>query len=145
MSENKISVSEYLNNKELLEINYTPYDIKNNIVDAILSQVIVKDGLHKINSVLLNRVSIHIFIESITNIDMSIKSDKNLDGYDELCFNNELEELLEIINDEYSRFKYILKLKIDDLNRYSNSTSATLVSLKRSVVEFIKQKSDEIN
>jgi hypothetical protein len=145
MSENKISVSEYLNNKELLEINYTPYDIKNNIVDAILSQVTVKDGLHKINSVLLNRVSTHIFIESITNIDMSIKSDKNLDGYDELCFNNELEELLEIINDEYSRFKYILKLKIDDLNRYSNSTSATLVSLKKSVVEFIKQKSDEIN
>lgn len=146
MSENKISVSEYLDNRELLEINYTPYDIKENIVDVILSQVIVKkDELQKINSVLLNRVSTHIFIESITNIDMSVKSENNLDGYDELCFNNELEELLEIIDDEYSRFEYILKLKIDDLNRYSNSTSATILSLKKSIVNFIKQKSDEVN
>jgi hypothetical protein len=145
MSENKISVREYLDNKELLEINYTPHDIKNNIVDVMLSQVVVRDGLQKINSVLLNRISTQIFIESITNIDMSVKSDKNLDGYDELCFNNELEELLEIISNEYSRFEYILKLKIDDLNRYNNSTSATILSLKKSVVDFVKKKSDEIN
>jgi hypothetical protein len=37
MNTEKISVIEYLENKELLEINYTPYDTKVQIVNTIIS------------------------------------------------------------------------------------------------------------
>lgn len=142
---NKISVSEYLNNKELLEVNYTPYDVKEKIVDVVLSQVITNDEMQKINSALLDRVSTQIFIEAITNIDMSVKSENGLDGYDELCMNNKLDELVYVIGVELSRFRDILDLKVEDFYRYSNSTSATLLSLKNLFVNFINKKSIEIN
>jgi len=145
MSDNKISVSNYLENVELLEIDYTPYDVKVDIVDVILSQVIIDDEMEKIDSALLKRISTQIFIESITNIDMSIKSDNGLDGYDELCLLNELDDLLNLIFDEYSRFENILELKVADFYRYKNSTSSTLLSLKNKLSKFVKEKSDEIN
>ena len=66
MNENKISVSKYLENKDLLKINYIPYDVKLNIVDVVLSQVIIDDEIQKIDSALLKRVSTEVFIESIT-------------------------------------------------------------------------------
>lgn len=145
MSDNKISVSNYLENVELLEVDYTPYDVKVNIVDVILSQVIIDDEIEKIDSALLKRISTQIFIESITNIDMSIKSDNGLDGYDELCLFDELDTLIELVYDEYRRFENILELKVNDFYRYKNSTSSTLLSLKNKLSKFVKEKSDEIN
>jgi hypothetical protein len=97
MNENKISVSEYLKDNGLLEINYIPYDVKLDIVDVVLSQVISDDVMPKVDGALLKRVSTEVFIETITNIDMSIKSEVDLGGYDELCLNNELDFLIELI------------------------------------------------
>lgn len=145
MNENKISVAEYLKNNELLEINYTPYEVKLNIVNVMLSQVITKGELNKIDSALLKRISTQVFIESITNIDMSIKSEQNLSGYDLLCLYDELDTLIDIVSDEFKRFEDILKLKVDDFYKYNISTSATLLSLKNAFSKFIKVKGDEIN
>lgn len=145
MNENRISVAEYLENDELLEINYTPYDVKINIVDVILSQVVTEGDMRKIDSAFLHRISTQVFIESITNIDMSIKSEHDLNGYDLLCLNNELDALIDIISDEFERFEDILRLKVDDFYKYNTSTSATLLSLKNTVSKFINKKSDEIN
>jgi hypothetical protein len=145
MNENKISVSEFLETPELLEVGYTPYDKKVDIVDVILSQVIVNDEVEKIDSALLKRIKTQIFIESITNIDMSIESDDGLNGYDELCLLDELDMLIELIYDEYSRFEEILELKLQDFYRYKTSTSATMLSLKNNFLKFAKEKYDEIS
>ena len=145
MNENKISVTEYLEDKGLLEINYIPYDVKSNIVDVILSKVSTAGEINKLDSALLHRISTQVFIESITNIDMSIESEENLNGYDLLCLYDELDSLIDTIIDEFERFEHILELKVEDFHRYNTSTSATLLSLKNVLSKFVKKKSDEIN
>jgi hypothetical protein len=139
----RISVIEYLQNPGELELNYTPYNIKAEIVDVILSQVITENEMKKIDSALLDRVSTQIFIESATNIDMSIESEEGLDGYDLLCLNDELDHVIFVIGTEFDRFKEILDLKVADFYRYENSTSATLLLLKRLMYTFMKKKVDE--
>lgn len=145
MNENKISVSEYLKDNNKLEVNYIPYDVKLDIVDVVLSQVISNDGMPKVDSALLKRVSTEVFIETITNIDMSIKSEFDLGGYDELCLNNGLDFLIEFIEDEFDRFNEILDSKLNDFYRYNNSTGSVLMSLKNSLVKFINKKTNEVN
>lgn len=145
MNENKISVSEYLKDNGLLEINYIPYDVKLDIVDVVLSQVISDDVMPKVDGALLKRVSTEVFIETITNIDMSIKSEVDLGGYDELCLNNELDYLIELIEDEFDRFNEVLDSKLNDFYRYNNSTGFVLMSLKNSLVKFINKKTNEVN
>ena len=145
MNENKISVAEYLEDNELLEIKYTPYDVKSSIVDVILSQVTTKEEINKIDSALLYRISTQVFIEAITNIDMSIVSEENISGFDLLCLYDELDSLIDTIAEEFDRFEDILQLKVDDFHRYNTSTSATLLSLKKALSKFTKTKSDEMN
>lgn len=145
MNENKkISVSEYLEDRDLLELNYTPYDIKVEIVDVIISQIIETKEQKTIDSAILHRVSDQVFIEESTNIDFSILSEEGLGGYDKLCLEDELDELLYNISSEYERFTEILEYKLADFYRYENSTSSTLLSLKNQIIGFFKKKSLEM-
>ena len=80
----RISAQEYLDNNALLELVYIPYEQKVTICDAILSQVLNKDGFATVDSVLLKRVKTQIIIESISNLDLSIVNEDGLNGYDVL-------------------------------------------------------------
>lgn len=145
MERTKISVEEYLENNELLKTYYTPFETKREIVDVIVSQVVEDKGMKKIDQTFLYRIATQVFIETITNIDMSIKSNSGLDGYDVLCLNDALNELIDMISTEFDRFDSILKLKLDDFYRYENSTSSILLSLKKNLSDFFKKKTDELN
>ena len=109
---NKISVEEYLDNKEKLALIYVPYERKLKICDVILSQVLNKDGFATIDSVLLERVKTQIIIESISNLDLSITNESGLNGYDLLSLNNEL-EVFEV-NPEFEKFNKIIELRLKD-------------------------------
>lgn len=138
MSENKISVSEYLNNNELLEIKeYIPYAEKVNIVDSIMRQVCRNmSGLYSIDSVLLDRVKKQIFIEQLTNLDLSILSN-NLDGYDLLMVSNDMEEILLFVIDEYKELDRILELRVKDFLRDKTSISGFLHYKTERVLDYI--------
>ena len=138
MSENRISVSEYLDNRELLEIKrYIPYAEKVNIVDSIMKQVCRNmSGLYSIDSVLLDRVKKQIFVEQLTNLDLSILSD-NLDGYDLLMVNRNLEDILSLITDEYKELDRILKLRIDDFLRDKTSMNGFLHYKTERILDYI--------
>lgn len=144
MSENKISVSQYLENEDLLEINYVPYDVKREIVDTIIFQVTRYGEMKNIDTALLHRVSCEIFIESITNINMSIVNENNLGGYDVLCMNNALDELLYEIDEEYSRFLEILEYKLSDFHKQNTSTAAILLLLKNKLYSFGNEKLNDL-
>lgn len=145
MSENKISVSQYLENEDLLEINYVPYDVKREIVETIISKTIFYKDMLLLDTALLNRISCEIFIESITNIDMNILDEHGLYGYDTLCMNNALNNLLVEINDEYERFMEILEYKVNDFIRKNNSTGAIISSVINRIVNWSNYKIDELN
>jgi len=76
----KISVAEYLNNKELLVLTYLPFDTKMEIVSNIINSV--TNSVGGLNTTLMRRVSTEVFIESITNIDLNIVDENNLKGFD---------------------------------------------------------------
>ena len=83
-SNTKISVYDYYNDNNKLEITFTPFDTKLQIVSNIISEVIKSVG--GINTSLLRRISTEIFIETITNIDMKIQDENGLSGFDQLYF-----------------------------------------------------------
>lgn len=145
MTENKISVTQYMENGNLLEISYVPYDQKVEIVEAIIPSI-VRYGIdvQRIDTALLQRVSCEIFIESITNIDMTLPDQHGLSGYDTLCLNNVLDDLLYEISAEYDRFMEILSYKIKDFEKQHNSTSAVILYLKNKLINFGKTKTDEL-
>lgn len=146
MTENKISVKQYIEDNTLLEISYVPYEVKAEIVEAIINKVArYGNNMKTINTALLHRVSCEIFIESITNIDMSVVSEEGLSGYDILCMNNILEDLLYEIDDEYARFWEILEFKISDFEKINNSTGAILFKLKDSFSLWLREKASEFN
>lgn len=85
---NKISVTEYINNNDLLVVTYLPFDTKMNIVSHILNSIISSVG--GLNTSLLRRISTEVFINSITNIDMNIEDENGLRGFDTLLFTGKL-------------------------------------------------------
>lgn len=133
MSENRISVKQYIENEDLLEVNYTPYTVKKEIVEAVLSEVIKEGDMRTIDTALLHRVSCEIFIEAITNINMSELSEDGIGGYDQLCMYDAMDELISNFETEYLRFYEILEYKILDFNKLNNSTGAILISLKNKI------------
>lgn len=141
----KISVSQYLENEDLLEINYVPYDIKKEIVETIISKTIFYKDMLLLDTSLLKRISCEIFIESITNIDMGILDEHGLFGYDTLCMNNALNNLLVEIDEEYERFMEILEYKVADFIRKNNSTGAIISSVVNRIVNWGNYKINELN
>jgi hypothetical protein len=127
MENNKISAIEYINNNELLEVSYIPFDQKMQVVSDVLSEVINSVG--GLNTTLLRRVSTEVFIETITNIDMGIVDENGLSGFDQLCYYNQLNTLKTVIGNEYIEFETILKERISDYIRIETNPAVTISSI----------------
>ncbi len=146
--ERKISVEEYLENINLLEIHYTKYYDKMEIVDTILSKIIVHDSSPRtINTAILDRVATQVFIEAITNLDLSIVDEDGLDGYDLLCYEDELNDLLSIsgIANEYSIFRDILEKRINDFYNYENNIAVAINNIKKDFLNYTNSGLDYLN
>lgn len=141
----KISVKQYLENKELLKLNnYIPYHKKVKIIDSIMKQVcIVINGTYNLDSVLLDRVKMQIFIEQCTNLDLSIMFE-NMDGYDLLKKEKYYDLILFDIQDELTEFERILQLRIDDFIRDKASVKGILNYKIESMYNYINLKIPEV-
>ena len=116
---NRISVMDFINDNSLLEVTYTPFDQKLEIVTRILNATIETVG--EINTSIVRKISTQVFINNITNIDLSVKDKNGLDGYDQLCYCNQLDVLKSLISSEYIEFETILTERISDYARVMNS------------------------
>ena len=146
--ENKISVEEYLGNINLLEVRYTKYYDKMEIVDTILSKVIVQNTSPRtINTAVLDRIATQVFIEAITNLDLSIVNKDELDGYDLLCYEDELNDLLSIesVANEYSIFRDILMKRVNDFYNYENNIAVVINNIKKDFVDYTNSGLDYLN
>lgn len=134
----KISVAEYLEDNDLLEINYIPYEQKLEICNVVLEQCISEfEGYYSLNSALLERVQTEVFIENITNLDFSIKDEYGLGGYDQLCMYDELDKLIYSCGFLYEQFEDILDLMVYDYNNNVACTRGYLNTLKSNILNWI--------
>lgn len=143
----KLRIEEYLENKSVLELFYTPYENKVEIVEVILSQVVKHNELVNVDTALLKRISFQVFMEHITNLDLSDTNSNGLNGYDYLCSKNEINDLLSLdfIKNELDRFNEILDCKLNDIYREKTSVGYVLVYIKNIISSFMKNKQDELN
>lgn len=132
----KIGVSDYIKNNSLLEVRYIPFDSKMAIVSHIINSVV--DTVGGINTSLLRRISVEVFIESITNIDMKQKDEDNLEGFDQLCISGELQNLIFKLGDEYKELQRILDERLSDYIRIETNPSVTISKI-------YEQISDRLN
>lgn len=143
----KISVKDYLGNKDLLELNYIPHDEKVDICNVIIEECInVSDDYYTIDSVLLERVKKEILLSSITNIDFSIQDEVGMAGYDQLCFYNELNNLIFDCGHLYEQFDEMFRLKLIDYYNNNESLRSYMHSIKNKFLNWfydIKKESRE--
>ena len=134
----KISVKEYIDNKDLLTVRtYIPYSEKVKIIDSVMKQVCVSiNGTYNLDSVLLDRVKTQIFIEQCTNLDLSIMYD-NLDGYDLLKYYDEFNYIMYLIDEEFEELERILQLRINDFIRDKASVKGILSYKIEKVIDSI--------
>lgn len=143
MSDNKISVKEYVENKNLLEVNYVPYDNKLQIVSHVLNGVVSSVG--GLNTSLLRRIATEVFIESISNIDMSIEDENGLGGFDQLCYLGELSGLKAMMGNEYIEFQTILDERVQDYIRTETNPAVTINAIYNQVTDYAKMAMDYIS
>lgn len=129
----KISVSDYLKDKTLLEVTYLPFDTKLQIVSHVLGGMI--ESIGGLNTSLLRRISTEVFIDSITNIDMNIVDENDLKGFDQLCFNRELENLEDALGNEYAELQKILDERVADYIRTEINPAVTINAIYNQVVD----------
>ena len=140
---NKISVSEFIDNKSLLEVSYLPFDSKMQLVSTIFSEVInVVGGL---NTALLRRISTEAFINAISNIDMSIKDDTGLDGFDQLYYHREFKNLVSLLGEEYTELQTILTERLNDYIRTETNPAITINSIYEQVKTYFNTALDYIS
>lgn len=140
---NKISVSEYLGDYSLLEVSYIPFDTKLSIVSNILSNTI--NAIGGLNTSLLRRIATEVIIENVSNIDMNIEDENGLKGYDQLCFNNELNRLISLLGNEYVEFKHILDERVEDYIRIETNPSVTIDSIYNQIKNYFNVMMDYIS
>ena len=128
---NRISVNDYLDDKEKLELTYIPFDRKLEIVTHTLQGVI--DSIGGLNTSLLRRISTEVFIEAITNIDMNIINENGLKGFDQLCYLNELDNLISLISNEYAEFERIVNERVSDYNRIETNSALAINAIHNQV------------
>ena len=143
MKDGRISVQEYLSNKELLTGVYTPYDTKLNIVSKIVNGVINATG--GLNTAMLRRISTEVFIETISNIDMSEKDENGLQGFDQLCYTGELDNLKKALRDEYYEFENILSEYIDDYIRIETNPAITISRIYSQITDILNSIFDDLS
>lgn len=142
----RISVEEYLLNKELLEVKkYVPYANKVLLIDAILKEVCFnKNGLFTLDSVVLDRVKLQIFIEEYTNLNLSIKNQNELNGYDLLIMNREFDNVIDKFKDEFKELERILNLRLDDYLRDKSSLKGFLNYKIERIIGFLDYKTNNL-
>lgn len=143
MENNKISVQEYLNNKELLSVVYIPFDTKIQIVSRVIRGLI--DSTGGIMSSMLRRIFTEVVIESISNIDMNIEDENGLKGFDQLCYANELENMKIVLGNEYKEFEKILSEYISDYIRIETNPAITINQIYSQVTEFLSTLLDGLS
>ena len=143
MENNKISVQEYLNNKELLSVVYIPFDTKIQIVSRVIRGLI--DSTGGIMSSMLRRIFTEVVIESISNIDMNIEDENGLKGFDQLCYANELENMKIVLGNEYKEFEMILSEYISDYIRIETNPAITINQIYSQVTEFLSTLLDGLS
>ena len=142
----RISVEQYLKNNELLDFVYITYEEKVEICKEILKQCTnIFNDYSTIDSVLLNRVKDEIFINAITNLDFSEKNNLGLNGYDQLCYENKLNDLIEKCGYLYSQFDEILDLLLKDYYHNEGSLRSYIHNLKNSIKAYIAFERDSIS
>lgn len=140
---NKISIDEYIGNHDLLQLTYIPFDNKLEIVSHIINGTIGAVG--GLNTSLLRRVSTEAFIESITNIDMNIINESGLKGFDELLYRNELDNLVEILGNEYRQLQTILNEMVSDYIRTETNPSVTINRIYDQIKFYLSTAMDYIS
>lgn len=143
MSENKISVMDYVNDNDLLEVSYIPYDEKMQIVSHVLNGVINSVG--GLNTSILRRISTEVFIESITNIDLGVEDENGLKGFDQLCYLGELDQLKIFLGNEYIEFQKILDEHVQDYIRMETNPALTINAIYNQLSEYAKIAIDYIS
>ena len=139
----KISVSDYLKDKTLLEVTYLPFDTKLQIVSHVLGGMI--ESIGGLNTSFLRRISTEVFIDSITNIDMNIVDENDLKGFDQLCFHRELENLEDALGNEYAELQKILDERVADYIRTEINPAVTINAIYNQVVEYGRSLLDYLN
>ena len=137
MSNNKISVKEYIENNELLTAVYIPFDEKLSIVSRIISELVNTIG--GLNTSMLRRIATEVFIESITNIDMTITDENGLSGFDQLIYRDELENLKVKLGNEYDEFERILDERVDDYIRTETNPAITINAIYSQVADMLSK------
>ena len=140
---NKISVTEYINNNDLLVVTYLPFDTKMNIVSHILNSIISSVG--GLNTSLLRRISTEVFINSITNIDMNIEDENGLRGFDTLLFTGKLNQLKSALDREYSEFELILDERVNDYIRTETNPSVTINAIYDQIRAYLNTAMDYLS
>jgi len=107
-----ISILDFINDNNLLEITYVPFDVKVEIVKTIISTVAENAGY--LDSSVLRRVAFETMVNTITNIDMNIECEYGLKGYDYLCYSDSEATLLSHIGPQYDQFWRILEEQVRD-------------------------------
>ena len=143
MNENKISVMDYVNDNDLLEVSYIPYDEKMQIVSHVLNGVINSVG--GLNTSILRRIATEVFIESISNIDLGIEDENGLKGFDQLCYLGEMDQLKNLLGNEYAEFQKILDERVQDYIRMETNPALTINAIYEQVSEYAKMAMDYIS
>ena len=143
MNENKISVMDYVNDNDLLEVSYIPYDEKMQIVSHVFNSVINSVG--GLNTSILRRISTEVFLESITNIDLGVEDENGLKGFDQLCYLGELDQLKIFLGNEYIEFQKILDEHVQDYIRMETNPALTINAIYNQLSEYAKIAMDYIS
>lgn len=139
----KISVKEFIDNENLLEVVYVPFDRKMEIVGYVLRGL--TKALGGINSSMLRRVSTEVFIENITNLDLNIEDENELKGFDQLCFHGKLDDLIVYMGNEYIEMKRILDEYVADYIRTETNPAVTINAIYDQMKMYMKTALDYIH
>lgn len=139
----KISVKEYVDDKNLLEVSYVPYDRKMEIAGYILRGVV--NALGGINSSMLRRVSTEVFIENISNLDLNVEDENGLKGFDQLYYLGEFDELISRLGDEYVEMRKILNEYISDYIRTETNPAVTINAIYEQMKTYVSTALDYIH
>ena len=106
----KISVAEFIENMDLLQTYYTPFYKKVELINFILDSI---NG--SFDGISIYRICAQAFIENMTNLDLSVKNDENLDGFDQLCRKGLIESFTSL--PEYKMFERLFHMRMEDISR----------------------------
>ena len=145
MDNGKINVQEYISDESKLELTYLTYGEKIDLVNIILENVINRETRPAtVDTALLKSIAIQMFIENITNIDLSDDVNDGQNGYDILCYTGSLQKLLRAIAPEYNRLQEVLNDKLNDFYRYEYSEAKAFYDIEVEVGQLLSMSLDKL-